>query len=442
MTEGQGRLRVRRRGFAWAVVGTVVGATCTALVTTSARGQSIRVGRARTLVVGAPGGSRADRVDAARTGLARTPLPASGLRVEWRVAAGTAIDDAPLVDSRGGSYVVGTRGEVVALARDGTERWRVPTGALDPGPAVLLSDDTIVFADASGEAIGLREGEVRWRTRFGRADGVHPSPLPLEEGGVVVATERDLAVLDAEGRPIARTTLPEAIAAPLLSALGQVVAVTMSGAVWGWAPGTSEATRLASFGSPIEGGAALADGHTLVAIAANGTTFAAVDLRRVNGSGAAVPRAVATAGLWLGSPAMRGEEATLAMIGPASELAIAVDADGRELRRALLVGHVPSGLFDAGAPASGPASSGAPLLVDAFGAVAFATIDGSVGIAAIGPSGDGTVELLSDACPRPIGPATSAGTVAGLAPLPPQSFLATCRSGTVLAITGGGRPRN
>ncbi len=432
-----GLLRGRRRtGLAVALV-----TAGWAALATAAQGQSTQVDRARTLIVGQPAGSRTDRVDAARTGLSRTPLPASGLRIEWRASTGTSIDDEPLVDARGGSYVVGTRGEAVALARDGTERWRVPTGALDPGPAVLLSDDTLVFADASGDAIGVREGTVRWRSHFGRAEGAHPSPLPLEDGGVVVATDRDLAVLDAQGRQLARTTLPEAMTAPLLSALGQVIAVTVSGTVWGWVPGTPEATRLAGFGSPIEGDAALADGHTLVAIAAGRTTLAAVDLRHASGN-AAVPRAVAIGGLWLGSPAMRGGEATLAMLGPASELAIAIDADGNTLRRSLLIGHVPSGVVDAGAPPFGAGRPGAPLLVDASGTVAFATLEGSVGIAAIGPGGDGAVELLSDACPRPIGPSSSSGTVAGLAPLPPRSFLATCRSGTVLAVTGTGGPRN
>ncbi len=411
-----------------------------ALGTMAARAQPFPVERARTLVAGKPVGARMDRVDGARTGLSVTPLPTAGLRIEWRAAAGADVDDEPLVDARGGTYVVGARGEVLALARDGSERWRVPTGALDPGPAALLSDDTLVFADATGDAIGVREGGVRWRSHFGRADAAHPPPLPLDDGGVVMATTRDLVVLDAQGRPRGRTVLPEPTTAPLLSALGQVFAVTASGAIWGWVPGALEASRLGSFGSPIEGGAALANEHTLVAIAAGQTTLSAVDFLRggsTGGGGPSVTRAVAPGGLWLGPPAMRGEAATLGMLGATSELVITVDGVGRELGRAVLVGHAPPGRVDAGsAQPAASAVSGMPLLVDAAGTVAFATLEGSVGVAVLGAGGDGSVELLSDACPRAPGPTSLIGTVAGLAPLPPQSFVAICRSGTILAVSG------
>jgi hypothetical protein len=412
------------------------------LATATATAQSFPVERPRSLVVGRPSGSRMDRVDGARTGLTPTPLPTSGLHVEWRASTGSAVDDQPLVDARGVVYLVGTRGEVIALARDGTERWRVPTGALDPGPAALLSDDTLVFADASGDAVAVREGSVRWRSRFGRSESVHPSPLPMDDGGVVVATARDLAVLDAQGRQRGRTVLPEATAAPLISALGEVIAVTASGTIWGWVPGAVEVTRLASFGSPIEGGAALANEHTLVAVAAGQTTLSAVDLSRGSG-GASIAGAVAPGGSWLGSPAMRGEVATLTMLGPASELVVTIDAKGRELRRALVLGRASLVRTDAGTtPPQGPGMMGAPPLVDAAGTVAFATLEGGVGIAAIGQREGGSVELLSDACPRPVGPGSPAGAVAGLAPLPPQSFLVVCRAGTVLAVTGGGRRTN
>jgi hypothetical protein len=405
-----------------------------ALAMHTARAQSIDVQRGRTLVVGAPGGARAERGGAARTAFARSSLPSSGLRVEWRASAGSPVDDAPLVDARGATYVVGTRGEVVALARDGTELWRVLTGAIDPGPAVLLSDDTVVFVDTSGEAIAVHDGGVRWRSRFGRADPLRTAPIALDDGGVVAATARDLAVLDTQGRQRARVTLPEATTTPLLSALGQIIAVTASGAVWGWVPGTPEATRIASFGSPIVGSAALADAHTLLAVAAGQTTLVAVDLLR--GASAPAIRAMAQGGLWLGPPALRGPIATLAMLGPTSELAITIDAEGRELGRCLLTGHVPAALrFDAGvAPPGSGGAPPAPLLVDEAGTLAFATMDGSVGVAPTGPGNNGSVELLSDACAS--GLSNSSMPVAGLAPLPPASMVIACRTGTVLALAG------
>src|SRR5258708_27049561 len=154
------------------------------------------------------------------------------------------------------------------LAPDGSERWRISTGAIDPGPAALLSDDTLVFVDEAGEAIAARDGAVRWKTRFGRSETAHAAPLPLRDGGVVVATAHDVAVLDADGRPRVRNPLSEATIAPLLSGLSKIVTVTTSGVVWTWTPGAPEATRVASFGSPVDGGAALSDDHTLVAVTA------------------------------------------------------------------------------------------------------------------------------------------------------------------------------
>ena len=262
-----------------------------------ALGQPIDPARPSTLVIGVPAGARAERVDSARTGLSRSPLPSSRLRVEWRASTSVALDHAPLVDARGAVYVVSARGEAIATARDGTERWRVPTGAVDPGPPALLSDDTLVVLDGSGDAVGVRDGIVRWRTHVGAADPADTGPLPLDDGGVVVPAGRDLAVLDAEGHERARIVLPEPAAAPLLWTLGRIVIVGVSGTVWTWAPGSAEPARAATFGSRTEGPVALAGDRTLLAIVAGHTSVAAVDILRGR---PAVTRAVAPGGLWLG----------------------------------------------------------------------------------------------------------------------------------------------
>ncbi len=392
-----------------------------------ARAQPINPARPTTIVVGVPAGARTDRVDTARTGLSRTPLPASGLHAEWRVSAGAPLGHAPLVDARGSTYVVSARGEAIAIARDGTERWRVSTGASDPGPSALLSDDTLVLIDdVSGDALGVREGAVRWRSHVGIADSTNPGPLPMGNGGVVLVMSRDLALLDAGGHERARTLLPEPAAGPLLWAAGKVVVIAASGTVWTWTPGAAEPSRAASFGSPTAGGAALSGDRTLLAVIAGQTSLASVDLLRPGA--ASVPRAIAPGGLWLGPPTLRGDAATLAVLGPASELAVTVDASGRELARALLAGRLPSARADGGAPAAAGLTS--PLLVDPAGTVAFATLDGAVGVAA-----SGAVETLADACPRAVGSAAPSPVV-GLAPLPPGSFVVACRTGSLVAIEG------
>jgi hypothetical protein len=419
-------------------LGLAAAVAAVAAVASSASAQTIDTSRPRTLVVGTPSaGAPADRVDAARTGRSRERLPAGSLRREWQVAVGATVERAPLVDVHGTTYVVGTRGEVEAIGRDGAERWKLATEAMEPGPAALLSDGTLVFVDAAGEAVGVRDGAERWRTRVGRPDAALPAPLPLDDGGVVVATTRELAALDADGQERARTTLPEATTVPLVSALGRVVAVTTSGAVWTWTPGAPEPTRVASFGSAVDGGAALADDHTLVAVTAGQLHLAAVDLVR----GTTTTRAVAP-GLWLGPPAMRGGTAYLLALTPTGELAVALDASGAETARALLAPHPPPATLDGGL-ALLPSGPHTPPLVDDAGTVAFATLEGGVGVVAAGVPG-ATAERLPDACPlsaaRPSVPAGRAGPaapVAGLAPLGAGAFVAVCRSGMVLALGGG-----
>jgi len=396
-----------------------------------ARAQVWSVERPRTIVVGTPsGGARTDRGDGARTGRARAELPSSGLRTEWRAPLGTLVEHAPLVDEHGTTYVVGKSGEVVAVARDGTERWRTPTGAVQPGPAALLGDDTVVFVDAAGEALGVREGSVRWRRRFGRTDAARPAPLPLDDGGVVVATTHELSLLDADGVERARATLPEGTTLPLIAALGRVVAVTSSGAVWSWALGAEEPARIATFGSAVRGGAALANDHTLVGVTAGQAHFTAVDLLR----GTATTLAAAPGGLWIGPPAMRGPTAYLVLLTPTSDLAVALDtaaANAPEAGRILLGLHPPAASPDAGAAASPPVPR-TPPLVDAHGTFAFATAEGSIGVASAS-----TVELLGDACEPPAGtPGRAAPPVVGLASLEAGALVAVCHAGAVLAIRG------
>jgi hypothetical protein len=411
---------------AWGTV--VLGAGLAAAAVAEA--QTTDVQRPRTWLVGTPAsGARTDRADAARSGRSATALVQGGLRSEWRTVLSASIDVAPVVDGRGTTYVVGTRGEVFAIARDGSEKWRAASGAAQPSAPVLLSDDTLVFSDAAGEAVALREGSVRWRVRFGRPDASRrtpPSPLALDDGGVVVATPNDLSILDAEGHERARTTLPEATTVPLLAAatLGKLVAVTVTGAVWTWTPGAAEMTRVASFGGPIDDGAALADDHTLVAVAGGRQHLVAVDLLR----GTVSTRAIVPAGLWLGPAAIESGIVHLVMQAPTSELALAIDASGAESSRVLLTTHPPPVAADGGVGSIAPLPH-TPLLVDASGTLAFATAEGSVGVVAAG-----VVDTLADVCPVSAAVRSGSAPVTALVPLDPGAFLVACGSGTLVAV--------
>ncbi len=150
---------------------------------------------------------------------------------------------------------------------------------------------------SAGDAVGIRRTSPRPRfvTRIGGERNVRSAPLSLDDGGVVVATGSDLVVLDSEGLVRSRVSLPETPAAPLLASGDRVIAVTSTGAVYGWTPGR----ELGSFGAPIDGGAALADANTLLAVI-EGNHLVELDLAR----GARSTRSIATQGLYLG-PAQR-----------------------------------------------------------------------------------------------------------------------------------------
>src|SRR5690606_14473762 len=94
-----------------------------------------------------------------------------------------------------------------------------------------------------------------------------------------------------------RTRLPEPPAAPLVAWRDQIVAVTTSGAVFGWKPGR-EPARLGSFGASVDGAAAL-EGDSLLAVV-DDRQLAELDLVR----GERRTRSVSP-GLYLGPPSVR-----------------------------------------------------------------------------------------------------------------------------------------
>jgi hypothetical protein len=372
-------------------------------------------------------------------------LPRGELHVAWRTAVGTAIDHPALVDARGGSYVVGVHGDVVALAPEGTERWHVATGAAQPGPAALLSDDTVVFADAGGQALAVRDGAVRWRVRFARPDVGTAAPLPLDDGGVVVATTREIALLDVDGNERARTALPEPSVGPLLWAGGRVIAVGGAGTVWSWGLGDAAPTRAGTFGSAVDAGAALLSDDTLLAITARDSALVALDLRQ----GTTTVRATSRQSPWRGPVAIFGGLVFVLSAGPSGEQVSVVDSSGEERLHGILSARTASvvpGAADAGAAPVAPAGPTGPL-VDSSGTLAFATRDGTVGVAhplirAPSITSQGiSVDVGARACPVPftVAGAVSAAPppVVGLAalPRPNEGLLAVCRSGLVVALT-------
>jgi hypothetical protein len=412
-----------------ALAGLALGLSAAAGVAAAQPSQPAHRDRSITRVVGTPPGARVDRVDPRRSGASPTPLPSGSLRVAWRAAVKVPLEHAPLVDARGNVYVVGARGEVASLSADGAERWQVATSMPVAGPAALLSDDTVAFVGASGDAVAVRDGKVRWRTNAGAPDVAYvAAPIALDDGGVVVASGPDLAAIDAEGQLVGRAHLPEPVAAPLLATGDRVLAVSASGVVWSWVPGALDVRRIGTFETPVEGSVALVDPDTALAVTHSGARLTELRLR----DGTTRIRASSGGTLWPGSPAVSGGVAFIVALTASSELAVAFDREGRELGSALIQSQSQATASDAGALLM--QSRPTPLLADSTATIIFATSTGGIGVVRRLGQPDEAVESVSVVCS--LGAAGGSPPVSGMAPLAPRTIVATCHHGEVVAVSG------
>jgi hypothetical protein len=417
---------------AWLALGGIA-ALALGAIARDAGAQRMDPRRPTVLVVGRPpGSSPMHRIDARRSGLSRTPLPTGTLHVAWQKTTGLTLDQPALSGADGTLAVVSVRGDVTFLDEEGEERATVKVGATPVGHATMTSDGTVVYLTSAGDVVGVRRAgrEPRFLTRVGGERNVRAAPLSLDDGGVALATMTDLVIVDAEGYVRARATLPEAPDAPLLAARDEIVAVARSGAVYGWAPGR-EPVRLGSFGGPIDGGAVLTDGGALLAVV-DGTQLAEVDLAR----GSRSTRSSASAGLYLGPPAVRpgpdgAPATTLLALSAARGFVLTLDPAGRELVRASIATFTPISLPDGGAPPITAPQHVGPI-VDADGAIAFAATDGRVGV--VRPEGaiDTIGEVLCSKGAR--------SGIVGLTPFGRNAFAVTCEGGVVVRVTGTAEP--
>lgn len=403
-----------------------------------ARAQRIEPARPKTLTVG---GARAlqgtDRVDGRRHGATRARLPTHALRVAWKRNFGQIIEHTPLVtgDANDVAVIVNYNELVVLAAADGAERSRTLLGSGNVGPPAALADGTIVAVVSSGEVVGVLRGVVRFRTRLhggGRPVVGRVSPLPLDDGGIIVGATTELVALDADGGVRARAPVPEPLVGPLLAGADQAIAVAASGNVYGWSPGR-EVKKLGSFGQWVDGGAAVLGGGSLLAVT-GAAQLTALDLRR----GTTAALASAPTGLYLGPPAILGTTAYVLGVTQAHTFLVGLDDGGREVTRTGLGSAASLLSADGGAPVPSAVGARAGPLVDAAGTVAFATPDAQLGVAS--PSGG--VQLLTETpwaarMTAASSHRTSAGGVIGMAPLP-NGFVAASDAGTVLAVAGGG----
>lgn len=372
-----------------------------------------------TVVVGPPrGAAPMARLDGARAGRSATALP-DAPRTLWRKLTHAGLDLLPVaVDERGSITIAAANmPELVELGSDGEERWRARTGSGTPvtGP-VLLGDGTRVVVNGAGEACGITpNGTPKFRTALGvQGRAARLPPLPLEDGGVAIATGSDVTLLDADGRVASRIAIGERLAGALVETPRGLVATTERGAVWLLRPPAS-ARRLGTLGGTPGPGAALADPRTLLAVV-DARRLVAFDLATGTEHGrfaAATPS--------IDGPPTLGASGSAWVVSFAG-LLLGWDASGAELRRVPLDTQSALVVPDGGRiTLDETLLESPPPIADRDGRLAFARPRGRIGVV----SAEGTVSIVeSPTCERPV----------ALAPAGDRKMVVACRDGIVIML--------
>lgn len=368
---------------------------------------------AHELRVGTPRGfAISARLDAARTGRAHSALPRNP-RIVWRSRVTGSIDWPAVIDQHGSIALVSTV-SLTQISSVGAVEWVLGFESAPPVTAPALTSDGLrVLLTASGELLGISaRGHIRKRAQLPLRVVRSAVPLlPLEDGGLIVATSGDVLRLDANYAIVAQARVNDEVRSVVVSGHGLLIATEL-GDVYGWASPVP-LTKLGSFGGRTPEGAALSSPERLTAV---------VDHARI------VDFDVVTHSRFL-----RTSSAGAALLGPP---AITAHGESRVLSTdGLLLGHDPAGretvhmaveLAPNGAE-RGFALAGAapPLLVDPQGLVAFARPGSQVGVVDL----NGEIRTADGSgCFDPV----------SLTPAGPARLLLACRSGQLWLLSDKG----
>ena len=243
----------RRVGGAVASVAALVIASV-GLGRLSAHAEPVAEGRPTHLSLGGAGSLPAD-----------ARLPRGRLQVAWRTHVATTLHGAALVgpgepiavaDAKGGAlYFLGSGGELlqhVSISSQGLV-----------GSPLRLTDGTVVVVTSSGDVVGYRRDQLRFRVAPGLSVHGTPLTLPLDDGGFVLGLDAELVAFDGNGGLRGRATLSDHLMGNLSSLDGQVAAVTSTGLVIVWRPG-GEVHSVGELGGAVPG--LLGSGRTVTSV--------------------------------------------------------------------------------------------------------------------------------------------------------------------------------
>jgi len=183
----------------------------------------------------------------------RTPLPLpERLSLLWQVRLGGRVEQ-PIAATADGHLVVATgRGQLVELDRAGKRVWQLQVeGANISGGPVIRSDGLRLIVTSRAELLGIDgDGKPRLRQQLPKGRSLSAPPLPLADGGVLLAFAEQLMHVDAFGRIAASGPLPAPVTS-LVSDTASTYAVTRQGDVFTWTAFRAP-RRVGSFGRTVD----------------------------------------------------------------------------------------------------------------------------------------------------------------------------------------------
>ena len=360
------------------------------------------------------GYAASERVDAQRSGRSRTPLPTHPVEV-WKKQISGGLEHAPVVDGEGAIVCGGLSPEIVKFAADGRELWRRTIGGAPIAASPVLSGASdVLVVTTSGQLVGLSgSGTVRFSSSLGvRGKDIDVTPVATDDGGIVVAANRELIASFADGRLRARADLPGRATGALLGTPEGIVATLESGAVVVFRPPL--APRIAGdFGGPVRRGAVVADARTLVAIV-DGRRLVALDLK--SSTLRTLWSTPSTTDLIDAPPTLLGDGTLL--ITTYGGLLLGIDRSGHEVRRSVVDRWIVGTRSDAGFVSGIDLKPSPPSVSDEGGRIVFARILGRLGVV----SSEGALHVVTDrVCGSPL----------SVLPAGPGRFMIACRDGAI-----------
>jgi len=374
-----------------------------------------------TIVVGAPRGfAPRARLGDTRLGQSSSLLPTSASEL-WRRELTSGLDFPPVVDASGGVIAALVSPEVVRLGPDGRQSWRERLGGASAAVAPIITSDgsvAVLCTDGTFWRVSARGRVSHGVDLQTRTKNAAATPLALDDGSVILASERALLHVDADGKVRARVPFSERAVGGLIAYRGGVLVTTQDGGVFSWrAPGSPR--KLGDFGGMVQHGGALLSKRTLVAVVQRERVLA-LDL----------PTGTTTvladgAGLRHFEGPVTLDQAGIMMVTSGFGELFGLDGHGMLVRRVLLDNIVLPTSTDAGVPFPSMFRATPPLIVDAAGTVAFVRNNGRFGLV----DDQGMMSLLDPrVCSRPL----------AVLPSGKGRLLVACRSGSV--ILWGNKP--